>query len=189
VDQKGEHKTFQDQLKVQTKELKDQWKSQGKSLSKKDLKTLKLTRENEVEWQEMVFAHKQTQAARIDEYNKKNALHQEQARGEHDMLEKKHAMEWEHLSQYLKLQAEATAAAHNATSEYYAQMHPLETRLLSEKQELTKSQLIEQQTTEREQQTKLLISEFRGQTREHKKKQQVEQVALQNEVKLYVRVS
>eukprot|EP01117_Protostelium_nocturnum_P007762 TRINITY_DN2779_c1_g1_i1.p1 TRINITY_DN2779_c1_g1~~TRINITY_DN2779_c1_g1_i1.p1 ORF type:complete len:908 (+),score=435.89 TRINITY_DN2779_c1_g1_i1:130-2853(+) len=186
-EQKGEHKTFQDNLKNQTKELKDGWKAQGKSLSKKDLKQNKLNREIEVEWQELVFAHKQQQAAKIDEYAKKCILHQEQARGEDDILQKKHSMEWDHLAQFQKLQAEALSSAQTAAAEFYSQMHPLEIRLMNEKHELAKSQLIEQQSTEREQQHKLLVSEFRGQTREHRKKQQAEQLALQNEVKLFVR--
>lgn len=41
---------FQDQIKQQTKEIKDDWKAKekGKTLAKKDLKNLKLMRENEV---------------------------------------------------------------------------------------------------------------------------------------------
>jgi len=186
-DQKNEHKVFQDSLKQKTKEIKDEWKSRGKALNKKDLKNLKLDRDNEVEWSELVFAHKQGQAAKIDEHTKKTELYQEQARSEGEMLDKKHFMEWDHLSQLQKFQAEAVHAAQTATSEFFSQMLPLETRLLLEKHDLLKTQLQEQQQTEREQQNKLLLTEFRAQTREHRKKQQAEVLAMQNDMKQFVK--
>ncbi|PRP85883.1 hypothetical protein PROFUN_06157 [Planoprotostelium fungivorum] len=188
-DQKNEHKVFQDQIKQQTKEIKDDWKAKekGKTLAKKDLKNLKLMRENEVEWLELLFAHKQSQAVKVEEHGKKTELYREQARSESEMLDKKHYMEWDHLSQLQKFQAEAVHAAQTAAVDFYAQMFPLETKLLMEKHDLSRTQLQEQQQTEREQQNKLLITEFRGQTRDHKKKQQSEVLAMQNEMKQFVK--
>lgn len=187
LDQKNEHKVFQEQLKQQTKEMKDEWKNRGKSLNKKDLKNLKLGRDNEVEWSELVFAHKQAQTFKIEEFSKKTMLYTEQARGESEMLEKKHHMEWDHLSQLQKFQCEAVHASQTSTSEFFQLMFPLETRLLQEKHDLSKLQLQEQQMTEREQQHKLLITEFRNQQREHRKRQQAEVLAMQNEMKQFVK--
>jgi len=186
-DQKNEQKVFQDQVKQTSKEIKDEWKSRGKALAKKDLKNLKLMRDNEVEWLELCFSHKQLQATKVEEHTKKTELYHEQARSETEMLDKKHFMEWDHLSQLQKFQAEAVNAAQSAAGEFYSQMFPLENRLLLEKHDLSKSQLQEQQQTEREQQNKLLISEFRAQTREHRKKQQNEILQMQNEMKQYVK--
>jgi len=160
-----------DLIKNLQKEHKAHVKTQGKSVSKKDLKVMNLEHNQSVEWQDLLFEQNQARIQFNEQFDKHLSVQDENARGERDMLEKAHVMAWEHLIQTQKAATENLRASNTSQTDYMNVKVPLEEKQLLEKQELQKVQLKETLQLESAQQAALLTNEMRNQFKEHKKQQ------------------
>lgn len=79
------------------KEHKNTLKEKSRSLSKKDVKTLKSEHEFTLGWQELLFTQKQARSSIQTEFEKKIQLFQEQEKSESEVLEKRLQIQWEQL--------------------------------------------------------------------------------------------
>eukprot|EP01116_Phalansterium_solitarium_P019532 TRINITY_DN5496_c0_g1_i1.p1 TRINITY_DN5496_c0_g1~~TRINITY_DN5496_c0_g1_i1.p1 ORF type:complete len:1067 (-),score=461.99 TRINITY_DN5496_c0_g1_i1:270-3470(-) len=169
-DVKNEQKAYRDQSK---KSFKDKQKATeaDKSLAKADIKALKVKREIEMDWLDLLFGQKQAKQSQSHEFDTRRQQLDEVAKNERRLCEIRHRTETENMWQQHGNQMSNLMSNRTFALDTLSQTQPVEMKTLLEKQELERSHLLKQQELEYQQQQSLLVTELKEKTREKNKRQ------------------